>query len=261
MTHLPPEIAKLTDGRTFHLDRTGLSGSTVAIFEDFVLKIEPVSMESENAHAMHLWLDGKVPVPRILESVVYDGLRWTVMTRISGEMSCAEAYRTDPHRMTRVLAEAMKSLWTVDVSRCPVDQSPAAKLARARAIVEAGEVDMDLIDPETFGPDGFSSPIALLQWLVENAPEFEPALTHGDFCLPNLFLEEWAFSGFLDLGRGGVGDRWTDIAICWRSLRDNFGGHYGEAVAGFHPDELFEALGMKKDEAKLKYYLLMDELF
>ena len=169
MTHLPPEIDKLTEGRNFQLDRTGLSGSTVAIFEDFVLKIEPVSEESENAHAMHLWLNGKVSVPRILESVVEDGHRWTVMTRISGEMSCADTYRADPHRLTRILAEAMKTLWTVDVSSCPVDQSPAAKLARARTIVEAGEVNMELIDPETFGPDGFSSPAALLQWLEENA--------------------------------------------------------------------------------------------
>ena len=261
MTHLPPEIDKLTEGRNFQLDRTGLSGSTVAIFEDFVLKIEPVSEESENAHAMHLWLEGKVPIPHIMGSVVRDDLRWTVMTRISGEMSCADIYRADPHRMTKVLAEAMRTLWTVDVRDCPVDQSPAAKLSRARKIVEAGEVNMDLIDPETFGENGFSSPADLLHWLEENAPDFEPTLTHGDFCLPNLFLNDWKFSGFLDLGRSGAGDRWTDIAILWRSLRDNFGGHYGEAVAGFHPDELFDALGIEQDEQKLKYYLLMDELF
>ena len=44
-------------------------------------------------------------------------------------------------------------------------------------------------------------------------------------------------------------------------VRDNFGGHYGAAVEGFHPDELFEALGIEKDEERLRYYLLMDELF
>lgn len=257
----PPEIAAHTKGKDFTLDSTGLSGSTVAIFEDVVLKSERVCEESENHLAMLRWLDGKIPAPRILESLDRDGYRWTLMTRISGEMSCAEAYRTDPHRLVRVLAEAMQKLWTIDISGCPVDQSPAAKLARARKIVEAGDANMDLVDPETFGENGFSSPAALLQWLEENAPDCEPVLTHGDFCLPNLFLKEWEFSGFLDLGRSGAGDKWTDIAILWRSLRDNFGGHYGEAVTLFHPDELFDALGMEKDEQKLKYYLLMDELF
>ena len=257
----PPEIAAHTKGKDFNIDSTGLSGSTVAIFDDVVLKSEQVCEESENHLAMLRWLDGKIPAPRILESLVREGFRWTLMTRISGEMSCADAYRTDPHRLVRVLASALKSLWDIDSSDCPVDQSPAAKLARARKIVEAGAVDMDLVDPETFGENGFSSPTALLQWLQENAPDCEPVLTHGDFCLPNVFLENWEFSGFLDLGRSGAGDKWTDIAILWRSLRDNFGGHYGEAVAGFHPDELFDALGMEKDEEKLRYYLLMDELF
>lgn len=257
----PPVIARHTAGRDFTLDTTGLSGSTVAIYDDFVLKSEPVSEESENHVAMLRWLEGRVPAPRVLESVACDGFRWMVMSRISGEMSCESTYHTDPHRLVKVLANAMKQLWTVDVSDCPVDQTPAAKLARARSIVENGRVDMDLVDPETFGEKGFSSPADLLSWLESHAPDCEPVLTHGDFCLPNLFLEDWRFSGFLDLGRSGVGDRWTDIAICWRSLRDNFGGHYGDAVPGFHPDELFTALGIEKDQEKLTYYLFMDELF
>ena len=257
----PPIIAAHTAGKDFRLDTTGLSGSTVAVFADLVVKCEPVSEESENHLAMLRWLEGRIPAPKVLESAVADGFRWTLMTRISGEMACAGIHRADPHRLVRVLAGAMKSLWAADVSGCPVDQTAAAKLARARSIVEADQVDMALAEPDTFGEKGFSSPAALISWLEENAPECEPVLTHGDFCLPNLFLEDWNFTGFLDLGRSGCGDRWTDIAICWRSLRDNFGGHYGEAVPGFHPDALFDALGIEKDEGKLKYYLLMDELF
>ena len=257
----PPEIAKHTAGKPFTLDQTGLSGSKVAVYRDFVVKSEPVSGESENHLAMLRWLDGRIPAPRVLETVCQNGFRWPMMTRISGEMSCADTYRTDPLRLVRVLAEALRLLWTVDISGCPVDQTPGAKLDRARAIVENGQVDMSLVDPETFGEKGFASPAELLHWLQAHAPVCDPVLTHGDFCLPNIFLENWELSGFLDLGRSGAGDKWTDIAILWRTLRDNFGGHYGEAVPGFHPDELFEALQMEKDEDKLRYYLLMDELF
>lgn len=257
----PPLVAAHTAGKDFRLDTTGLSGSTVAVFDRIAVKSEPVSEESENHLAMLRWLEGKLPAPAVLETEMREGFRWTVMTRISGEMACANRYRTDPHRLVRVLARAMKKLWAVDISGCPVDQSPKAKLERARETVENGLVDMELVDPETFGEQGFSSPAALLGWLEDNAPACEPVLTHGDFCLPNIFLKDWGFSGFLDLGRSGAGDQWTDIAICWRTLRDNFGGHYGEAVPGFHPDELFDALGIEKDEEKLKYYLLMDELF
>lgn len=257
----PSEIAKRTAGLDFTLDRTGLSGSTVAVYGDMVLKCEPVSAESEDQDAMLRWLEGKVPVPRIFCTLVQNGFRWTLMERIPGEMSCADVWRADPHLLVRVLADAMKRLWSVDVTDCPVDQRPDAKLGRARKTVENGQVNMELVDPETFGEKGFSSPADLLQWLEEHRSECVPVLTHGDFCLPNLFLKDWQFTGFIDLGRSGMGDKWTDIAICWRSLRDNFGGHYGDAVGGFHPDELFGALGIAKDEEKLRYYLLMDELF
>ena len=257
----PPEIARRTAGMDFTMDSTGLSGASIAIFDAFVLKSEPVSEESENQTAMLRWLEGKVPCPAVLDTICENGFRWMVMTRISGEMACEDSWRADPQRLVQALADAMKRLWAVDVSDCPVDQCIEAKLRRAEGIIERGEVDMELADPETFGEKGFSSPAALLGWLTEHRPQPEPVLSHGDYCLPNVFLQDWELSGFLDLGRSGVGDRWNDIAICWRSLRDNFGGHYGDAVAGFHPDCLFDALGVEKDDEKLKYYLLMDELF
>lgn len=257
----PPSIAEHTSGKDFSLDQTSCSGSAVAIYADIVLKSEPLSPESEDNLTMLRWLSGWLPVPAVLKTELYNGFRWTLMTRLQGQMACAPAWRSDPHRLVRVLADALKQLWLIDISGCPVDQSPEAKLERARRIVEMGQVDLALAEPETFSENGFSSPAALLQWLQENRPPYDPVLTHGDLCLPNVFLKDWNLTGFLDLGRGGIGDRWTDIAILWRSLRDNFGGHYGDGVPGFHPDELFDALGIEKDEKKLRYYLLMDELF
>ena len=161
----PAQIVAFTAGRDFTLDRTGCSGSAVAIYDDMVLKSEPVSEESENQLAMLGWLRGKIPVPEILDTVLHDGFRWTLMTRLSGDMACADAWRSDPHRLVRALADAMRRLWAVDVTGCPVDQSPEAKLERAGRIVEARQVDLGLVEPDTFGEKGFPSPAALLCWL------------------------------------------------------------------------------------------------
>ena len=86
-------------------------------------------------------------------------------------------------------------------------------------------------------------------------------LSHGDLCLPNIFLTENGISGFIDLGDAGVGDRWRDIALCHRSLRHNADGSYGSVKKDVNPDELFSLLGIRPDPEKLRWYLLLDELF
>ena len=91
-------------------------------------------------------------------------------------------------------------------------------------------MDVDNEEPTTFGEGGFRDPEHLLMWLEENRPAFEPVLSHGDYCLPNIFLENGTLKGFIDLGRAGIGDKWNDIALCYRSLKHNFDGTYGGKV-------------------------------
>ena len=87
-------------------------------------------------------------------------------------------------------------------------------------------------------------------------------LSHGDYCLPNIFLQGGKISGFLDLGRAGTADKWQDIALCLRSLRQNFAGKFsGQPQPGFSDKLLFDALGLKPNWEKIRYYTLLDELF
>jgi kanamycin kinase len=46
-------------------------------------------------------------------------------------------------------------------------------------------------------------------------------LLHGDYCLPNVMLDGWRLSGFIDLGNGGVGDRHVDLYWGAWTLRFN----------------------------------------
>ena len=102
----------------------------------------------------------------------------------------------------------------------------------------------------------------MLEWLENNRPSFEPVFSHGDYCLPNVFLKDDKVNGFIDLDRAGVGDKWNDIALCYRSLKHNFDGTYGGKVyKDFNPDMLFEVLGIEPDWEKIRYYTLLDELF
>lgn len=102
--------------------------------------------------------------------------------------------------------------------------------------------------------------------ILMTLPEEDPVFSHGDYCLPNLFLKEGKVSGYMDLGRSGIADRYQDIALCYRSLKHNYSGRYGGKVytqlnPDFRPESLFEELGIEPDWEKIRYYILLDELF
>lgn len=258
---LPESIRKYVADMDLLPERIGMSGAQVYRCGDMVLKLEPADRESDNNLAMLGWLAGKVPVPEVLAEETVGENRYLLMSRLPGKMACDEAYLAQPEKLVKLLADGLRVLWSVDISDCPCDQTLKQKLANARRQVEYGLYDLDNVEPDTFGPNGFESPDRLLAWLEENRHMEDKVLSHGDYCLPNVFFEDGQISGFLDLGRSGAADRYMDIALCWRSLRDNFNGAYGYTAPHFDPDLLFRELGIQPDWEKLRWYLLLDELF
>lgn len=260
--NLPKEIRDLIAGQDYEVDSIGMSGSEILMFPDKVLKVQQETEETESECTMLKWLEGKLPVPKILYQVRRNGKNYLLMSRVHGQMSCDEEFMSNPEQLVSILADALKTLWSVDILDCPMAWQLDKMLAVAKESIEKGEVDVDNVEPETFGEGGFKDPEELLAWLVANKPEEELVLSHGDFCLPNIFVQDGKLAGFIDLGRCGVADRWKDIAICYRSLLHNFSGVYGGKVyEGFQPKMLFEALGIEPDWDKIKYYILLDELF
>ena len=65
----------------------------------------------------------------------------------------------------------------------------------------------------------------------------------------------------IDVGRAGIIDKWNDIALCYRSLRDNTTGIYGKGKYKFDENLFFQKLKIKPDWEKINYYILLDELF
>ena len=103
------------------------------------------------------------------------------------------------------------------------------------------------------------SPKELLAWLKGNRPNQQLVFTHGDYCLPNLFVKGERISGFIDLGRSGLADPYQDIALCYRSLLHNLtqaGQDWHRYVSLF-----FQELELTPDWEKIRYYILLDELF
>ena len=262
LQYIPDGIKSKIGNESCEIDSIGMSNSNILLFSDKVVKIQKQSEEADNEVQVMQWLRGRLSVPRVIAHERREDKSYLLMTRVAGRMACDEQYLKDPKRLTDLLARALKSLWRIDISACPYRWSLDRKLKMARYNIDHALVDMENVEPDTFGPNGFENPGTLLQWLIDHRPEEELVLSHGDFCLPNIFFGDDGNVSFIDLGRTGISDKWQDIALCYRSLRDNYTGKYGGKVyPGYEPDMLFEKLGLAPNWEKIRYYILLDELF
>lgn len=258
---LPDSIRSALPDGTYALDSVGCSDAQVMLFDDRVLKIEKDCNVSANEANMMRYLQGKLPVPEIIAAEQVGDTRYLLMTRITGKYLCDATVLDDQERLAELVAEGLRRMWAVDVSDCPTDRTLDAKFREIEAGLRNGTITMEQArQEETYGPDGFASAGELFDWLVKNRPQEEVVLSHGDYCMPNIFCDERGITGYIDLGYAGKADKWVDIEKGLWSMWANSTGQFGGKKRVFDRRLLFEALGMTPDKDKIRYYSLLSEL-
>lgn len=259
---LPQAIQDILKQKQAVIDEVGLSNANILLYENMVLKVEAHRDESNHEHTMLDWLADKLPVPQILQSIQETEYNYLLMSRAKGEFACSDYWLNRPDQLVKILAQGLKLLWNVPIQNCPYNFCLNHKLMIAEQNVRNKTYNTEDAEQGTYGDSGFESPEALLSWLKDHRPNEDLVFSHGDFCLPNIFINQNRISAFIDLGRSGIADRYQDIALCYRSLKHNFSGVYsGIAYPGFDPEMLFDELEITPDYDKIHYYILLDELF
>lgn len=254
---IPEKIRALTNGRRYSMDTLGKSDASVFIYDDMVLKTEKYSPGSDMQIKLYEWLDGKLPVPKLIEWDIADGRSYMLTSRISGHNGCDEEMLNSPETLTELLAKGLKMLWDTDITGCPRENTYDDILSQMKERIDSAPASLEGICRE----NGFSDAYGLLGYLDSHRPGYDPVFSHGDFCLPNIFFENNAVSGFIDIGNAGISDRYSDIADCLRSLRRNTDGTFGKVINGFDPDILFEKLGISPDREKIRFFDLIESVF
>ena len=146
-----------------------------------------------------------------------------------------------------VLAEGLRRFHHAPVEVCPFDFPLDRALAHVRRRLELGH-----IQPERdFHPEfAHLSAEEAVEHLERTRPNSETlAVCHGDYCLPNVLIEEGVATGFVDLGELGVADRWWDLAVATWSVTWNLGPG--------HEDLFLSEYGVERDDQLLEFYRLM----
>ncbi len=133
---------------------------------------------------------------------------WLLTVRVPGEDCTHADYTSNPERLCDLTATLLRELHECDTADCPVRDHTVNYLALAGQNYRTGRYDASLF------PDNWGYHSADEAWNVIESDGHRlqcDTLLHGDYCLPNIMLDNWRFSGFIDLGNGGVGDRHVDL--------------------------------------------------
>ncbi len=145
---------------------------------------------------------------------ISDSCDYLLTRAVPGEDGVYPPYLDAPERLTDVFAEALRALHEESFEDCPVPDRMKDYLAFAEATRKAGGGDVHLFkgDFPISRELNFATADEAWQTLTSNARYLRAdTLIHGDYCLPNIMLSDFRFSGFIDLGNGGVGDRHVDL--------------------------------------------------
>lgn len=132
-----------------------------------------------------------------------------LLTRsVVGEDCTYADYLSDPRRLAELIATRLRALHELDASDCPVKDRVSEYIALAEANYRTDNYDKSHF-PDSFGYESAEAAYAALhsgKHLLKNE-----VLIHGDYCLPNIMLDGWRFSGFIDVDHAGIGDRHIDL--------------------------------------------------
>ncbi|MEV0610624.1 APH(3') family aminoglycoside O-phosphotransferase [Polymorphospora rubra] len=208
---------------------------------------DPEQIAAE-AHRL-AWLAGRaVPCPEVVDHRPGELVTTAVPGRPAGGLA------TGPGRDRAVdsLADLLRTLHGLPVDGCPFDTSLATTVPAADAAVAAGTVDLSDLDDVRHGWSGDR----LRTELHRTRPATEDLVVcHNDLSLANVLVAgDGTVTGVVDVGRLGVADRYSDLAIVTRDL-----------AGDWHPDHAARFLtryGLSHvDRARIDFYRLLDEFF
>lgn len=184
------------EARVYFIDRDG----------GLFLKSAPAGTLQKEA-AMDRFFCEKGFGPQVLSYQTTDR-DWLLTAAVAGEDCLHEQYIADPQRLCDTTAQLLRQLHETPIDGCPIPDRTADYIATAEQNFRTGRYDTTLF-PDNWGYASAEAAIAVVR-------EFAPALKHdtllhGDYCLPNILLQDWRLAGFIDLGSGGAGDRHIDL--------------------------------------------------
>lgn len=197
-----------------------------------------------------VWLEGRVPVPLVVDYGLDADTEWLLLTPLPGRDATTPELKSKPSWIVPLLAEGLRAFHEIDPGDCPFDFRNDAAIAHVRRRLGAGTYDESYELHTEFAHLNGRQAVERLESLRPS--DEDVVVCHGDYCFPNVLIEDGRITGYLDLGELGLADRWWDVAVGAWSTTWNVGPGY--------EDLFYASYGIDPDPRRIEFYRLLYSL-
>lgn len=165
-------------------------------------KLQPEAMMLQFLHQHHM-------APEMLGYETLGGYDYLLTQAAEGEDGINPEHLSQPERLAILYGQSLRHLHELPTTDCPYPNRTSHMMQ-----------DVDC----RYAPDSTqtwsSGDQRILHMPVEEAVACchdlfhnhnDDVVIHGDYCLPNIIINNWQCSAFIDVGYGGIGDRHYDL--------------------------------------------------
>lgn len=193
------------------------------------------------------WARGRLPVPAVIDHGLEGEVEWLLLEALPG--TDATKLKEDPEWIVPIFARGLRDFHAVPADDCPFDFRIDAALDHVRRRVATDDIDPTGMHTEH---QHLSPAEALAHLEATRPPREDVVVCHGDYCFPNVLVEDGRVTGYLDLGELGLADRWWDLAIGSWTCTWNVGPGY--------EDLFLSSYGIEPDADRIAWYRLLYDL-
>jgi len=254
---LPSELEKILMDYECTINTIGCSKTEVykLVKEDQTLYLKINKPESifnlAKEKTILKWIGSKLPAPDVIFYSMFEGKEYLLITEIEGKVSFEAKSDEEKRSAIRILAEGLRKIHSIDASDSPINNLPdnLIKLAKDR-------MEKKLVKSNNFDERWANMSVEeLFEEVLRLKPDkYDLVFTHGDYCLPNIIVNDGKLSGFIDWLFAGTNDRYFDLAAVVWSIGFNFGAKWTKYF--------FEDYGLEDiDWDRIKFYQMLNEFF
>ena len=212
---LPDEIIKYIENTEIY-NKTFSNKSNVFYMKDKKLYIK-VGCNLQDEKINTIYFHKKGVTGEVIDFIQDDFYDYLVMREIEGENGIENNYLNSPKKLAENFGKHLRMIHSIDRKDSPKKYIIENLIENAEKNVLTNNLNMKSF----FYKTGFTPQKGLLMLDYLKDSYINDTFIHGDYCLPNIIMDNYKFKGIIDLDSCGIGDRHYDLCCGLWSLKYN----------------------------------------